>query len=92
MEVKEIERAVIAKPVASRPSCSNFRTFTDLLTDSATVSNCHEIIDAPIRPKTLRLPQPAAAASVPCPRVIDSSNQQLSLSRYCYLLSESKSF
>uniref|UniRef100_A0A1J3EKX4 WRKY transcription factor 44 n=1 Tax=Noccaea caerulescens TaxID=107243 RepID=A0A1J3EKX4_NOCCA len=68
MEVKESERAVIAKPVASRPSCSNFMTFTELLTDSATVSNCHEIIDAPIRPKTLRFQQPAAAASVPCPR------------------------
>ncbi|KAL0710856.1 hypothetical protein Bca4012_017834 [Brassica carinata] len=64
MEVKESERVVIAKPVASRPSCSSIRTFADLLTDSVTVSP-HETVDASIiRPKTLRFKQPAAAASV----------------------------
>lgn len=72
MEVKDGERVVIAKPVASRPSSSpSFRTFTELLTDSVTVSpqsNCHEIVDAAIRPKTLRFNQPVAA-SVSCPRV-----------------------
>ncbi|CAH2058923.1 unnamed protein product [Thlaspi arvense] len=76
MEVKESERVVIAKPVASRPSCSSFRTFTELLTDSATVSpqsNCHEIVDAAIRPKTLRFNQPAAAA-VSCPRAKENGN------------------
>ncbi|XP_024003891.1 WRKY transcription factor 44 isoform X2 [Eutrema salsugineum] len=71
MEVKESERVVIAKPVASRPSCSSFRTFTELLTDSVTVSpqsNCHDTVDAAIRPKTLRFKQPAAPVS--SPRVI----------------------
>jgi len=72
MEVNDGERVVIAKPVASRPSSSSgFRTFTELLTDSVTVSpqtTCHEIVDAAIRPKTLRFNQPVAA-SVSCPRV-----------------------
>ncbi|KAL1209988.1 WRKY transcription factor 44 [Cardamine amara subsp. amara] len=71
MEVKDGERVLIAKPVASRPSCSSFRTFTELLTDSVTLSpllDSHEmIVDAPIRPKTLRFQQPAAAL-VSCPR------------------------
>ncbi|KAG7569490.1 WRKY domain [Arabidopsis thaliana x Arabidopsis arenosa] len=71
MEVKDGERVVIAKPVASRPSSSpSFRTFTELLTDSVTVSpqsKCHEIVGAAIRPKTLRFNQPVAA-SVSCPR------------------------
>ncbi|KAJ4867210.1 WRKY transcription factor 44 [Raphanus sativus] len=62
MEVKESERVVIAKPKASRPSCSSIRTFTDLLTDSVTVSP-HEAVDvAAIRPKTLRFKQPAVAS------------------------------
>ncbi|CAH8391916.1 unnamed protein product [Eruca vesicaria subsp. sativa] len=69
MEVKESERVVvIAKPVASRPSCSSIRTFTDLFsTDSVTVSP-HETLDAVIRPKTLRFKQPVVAA-VSCPKV-----------------------
>ncbi|KAJ4891814.1 WRKY transcription factor 44 [Raphanus sativus] len=68
MEVNESERKVIAKPVASRPSCSSVRTFTELIPDSVTLfpqSNCH---DASIRPDPLRFKQPAAA-SVPSPKV-----------------------
>ncbi|XP_010516987.1 PREDICTED: WRKY transcription factor 44 isoform X2 [Camelina sativa] len=72
MEVKEVDRVIIAKPVASRPSSSSsFRNFTELLTDSVTVSpqsNCNDIVDAAIRPKTLRFNQPVAA-SVSYPRV-----------------------
>ncbi|VVB11048.1 unnamed protein product [Arabis nemorensis] len=70
MEVKESERAVISKPVASRPSFSSFRTFNELLTDSVNVSpqsNCHEVVDAAVRPKTLRF-QPPVAATVSNPR------------------------
>jgi hypothetical protein len=90
MEVNDGERVVIAKPVASRPSSSSgFRTFTELLTDSVTVSpqtTCHEIVDAAIRPKTLRFNQPVAA-SVSCPRV----SSCLFNSSHCYLLSASSS-
>lgn len=73
--MKESERKVVAKPVASRPSCSSVRTFTDLLADSVTVSpqsNCHETVDASIIPKTERFKQPASA-SVSSPRVIHLS-------------------
>lgn len=69
MEVNESERKVIAKPVASRPSCSSVRTFTELIPDSVTLfpqSNCH---DASIRPDPLKKP---AAASVPSPKVNSS--------------------
>lgn len=72
MDVKERERKLIVKPVASRPSCSSVRTITELMTDSVTVSpqsNCHETVDASIRPKTERFKQPASA-SVSSPRVI----------------------
>lgn len=71
MEVNESERKVIAKPVASRPSYSSVRTFTELIPDSVTLfpqSNCH---DASIRPDPLRFKQPAAA-SVPSPKVNSS--------------------
>lgn len=88
MEVKEGERVVIAKPVASRPSSSSsFRTFTELLTDSVTVSpqsNCHDILDAAIRPKTLRFNQPVAA-SVSCPLVLSCPFN----SWHCHLLHHS---
>ncbi|KAF8101839.1 hypothetical protein N665_0201s0152 [Sinapis alba] len=76
MEVKESERKVIAKPMASRPSCSIVRTFTELMTDSVTQSpqsNCHETVDASIRPNTLRFKQPAAA-SFSSPRVEGNGN------------------
>ncbi|CAG7874366.1 unnamed protein product [Brassica rapa] len=77
MDVKESERKVVAKPVASRPSCSSVRTFTDLLADSVTVSpqsNCHETVDASIIiPKTERFKQPASA-SVSSPRVEGSGD------------------
>ncbi|XP_022574913.2 WRKY transcription factor 44 isoform X2 [Brassica napus] len=76
MDVKESERNVVAKPVASRPSCSSVRTFTDLLADSVTVSpqsNCHETVDASIIPKTERFKQPASA-SVSSPRVEGSGD------------------
>lgn len=88
MEVKESERVVIAKPIASRPSCSSIRTFTDLLTDSVTISP-HEAVDvAAIRPKTLRFKQPAVA-SVSYPPVIHLTTYTCLFLAIVMLLSES---
>ncbi|KAG5553795.1 hypothetical protein RHGRI_011612 [Rhododendron griersonianum] len=58
MEVNEAERIVIAKPVPSRPTCSNFRSFSDLLAgaiDSSPSNECSKTAVTAIRPKTLRL-------------------------------------
>ncbi|XWS59738.1 hypothetical protein CRYUN_Cryun08bG0147500 [Craigia yunnanensis] len=38
MEVKEAERIVIAKPVASRPTCSSFKSFSELLSGAINAS------------------------------------------------------
>ncbi|KAM7531784.1 hypothetical protein LguiB_035194 [Lonicera macranthoides] len=57
MEVKEAERTVIAKPVASRPNCSTFKSFSELLAGaiSGSPSNvCAENAVSAIRPKTVR--------------------------------------
>ncbi|KAJ9184212.1 hypothetical protein P3X46_003960 [Hevea brasiliensis] len=70
MEIKEAERVVIAKPVASRPTCSNFRSFSELLEGSINGSPpnvCSETTVAAIRPKTVRfkpMVSRAPAASV----------------------------
>lgn len=57
MDIKEAERVVIAKPVASRPTCSSFKSFTELLTGAieASPSNVSSETAVPaIRPKTVR--------------------------------------
>ncbi|KAH1039465.1 hypothetical protein J1N35_041208 [Gossypium stocksii] len=57
MEVKEAERIVIAKPVASRPTCSSFKSFSELLAGAINASPpnaCSETIVPAIRPKTVR--------------------------------------
>ncbi|KAJ6756008.1 WRKY TRANSCRIPTION FACTOR PROTEIN 1-RELATED [Salix purpurea] len=57
MEIKESERVVIAKPVASRPSCSTFISFSELLAGAINASpsnDCSETAVAAIRPKTVR--------------------------------------
>ncbi|XP_044472826.1 WRKY transcription factor 44-like [Mangifera indica] len=57
MDVKEAERVVIAKPVPSRPICSTFGTFSELLAgaiNAAPPSVCPETTVVPIRPKTVR--------------------------------------
>nr|DAD26023.1 TPA_asm: hypothetical protein HUJ06_027491 [Nelumbo nucifera] len=57
MEVKDPERMVIAKPVASRPSCSSFRSFSELLAGAINASPpgaYTETVVAAIRPKTVR--------------------------------------
>lgn len=57
MDIKEAERVVIAKPVASRPTCSTFRSFSELLAGaingSPAIASSHATVSA-IRPKTVR--------------------------------------
>lgn len=67
MEVKEAEKIVIAKPVPSRPTRSNFKSFSDLLTSAinASPSNpCHEAPVTAIRPRTVRFKPPVNHALV----------------------------
>ncbi|XVF07993.1 hypothetical protein REPUB_Repub06bG0186900 [Reevesia pubescens] len=55
MEVKEAARMVIAKPVASRPTCSSFKSFSELLAGAINVSPPNACSKNPaIRPKTVR--------------------------------------
>ncbi|XP_050228981.2 WRKY transcription factor 44 isoform X2 [Mercurialis annua] len=70
MEINEAGRVVIAKPVASRPSCSNLRSVSELLAGvNGSPSNmCSGTTFAAIRPKTVRFKQmvnrdPAASIS-----------------------------
>lgn len=58
MEIKEADRVVIAKPVASRPTCSTFKSFSELLAGAINASPpkaCSETAVAAIRPKTVRV-------------------------------------
>ncbi|XVF76535.1 hypothetical protein PTKIN_Ptkin13bG0273400 [Pterospermum kingtungense] len=58
MEVKEAERIVIAKPVASRPTCSSFNSFSDLVAgavDASPPNASPETAVPAIRPKTAEL-------------------------------------
>nr|QGQ64054.1 WRKY transcription factor 31 [Santalum album] len=67
MEVTEAERVVIAKPVASRPTCSGFRSFSELLAGAITASPSNPYSDTAvpaIRPKTVRFKPTAARAPV----------------------------
>ncbi|XP_028776012.1 WRKY transcription factor 44 isoform X2 [Neltuma alba] len=57
MDVKEAERVVVAKPVASRPSCPPLRSFSELLAGAINASPSPESSQATvsaIRPKTVR--------------------------------------
>ncbi|KAI3705355.1 hypothetical protein L1987_75591 [Smallanthus sonchifolius] len=54
MNVKEAERTVIAKPVASRPTISDFRSFSELIAGATNGSPSSEPTIAAIRPKTVR--------------------------------------
>ncbi|KAE8651028.1 WRKY transcription factor 44-like isoform X1 [Cucumis sativus] len=57
MDNKATERVVIARPVASRPTCSSFKSFSDILTcafDTSPPNMSSETRVAAIRPKTVR--------------------------------------
>lgn len=82
MEIKEAEGALIAKPVASRPSSSSFRSFSELLAgviNAAPSNRNNEVAVAAIRPKTVRFKPsvnrapPSPAALMVAPPVISTS-------------------
>ncbi|XLT00415.1 hypothetical protein HN51_049766, partial [Arachis hypogaea] len=56
MNIDEAERVVVAKPVASRPNCSTFRSFSKLLAGAINVSSpqieSSQATVSTIRPKT----------------------------------------
>ncbi|EEF37166.1 WRKY transcription factor 44 [Ricinus communis] len=82
MEINEAERVVIAKPVASRPTCSNFRSFSELLAGAINGSPpnvCSETTVAAIRPKTVRFKPMINCA----PAVSISSQADLSGTALC---------
>lgn len=54
MEFQEAEMTVIAKPVASRPTVSNFRSFSELLAGATNGPPLLEPTITAIRPKTVR--------------------------------------
>ncbi|CAI9273338.1 unnamed protein product [Lactuca saligna] len=54
MEVKEAKRTIIAKPIASRPTISNFGSFSDILPGAINISPSTEPTVTAIRPKTVR--------------------------------------
>ncbi|KAI4300212.1 hypothetical protein L6164_033612 [Bauhinia variegata] len=68
MDVKEAERVVVAKPVASRPSGSTFRSFSELLAgainDEPPPLETSPTTVAAIRPKTARF-KPATNRTAP---------------------------
>ncbi|XP_028091906.1 WRKY transcription factor 44-like isoform X2 [Camellia sinensis] len=67
MEVKEAERIVIAKPVPSKPTCSNFGSFSDLLAgaiNSSPTKARPETAVTAIRPKTVRFKPATTRAPV----------------------------
>ncbi|XVF55396.1 hypothetical protein PTKIN_Ptkin06aG0033200 [Pterospermum kingtungense] len=77
MEVKEAERIVIAKPVASRPTCSRFKSFSELLAAAINASPpnaCSKNAVPAIRPKTVRFKPTANRA----PSALISSKKELS--------------
>lgn len=58
MEVNKTEKIAIARPVASRPRCPIYKSFSELLADAVDISstNVHsEMAITAIRPKTVRL-------------------------------------
>lgn len=73
MDNKAAERVVIAKPVASRPTCSSFKSFADILACAFNTSppkTSSETMVSAIRPKTARFKLKDNPA--PSPRVISS--------------------
>ncbi|KAK7280186.1 hypothetical protein RJT34_25248 [Clitoria ternatea] len=61
MDIEEAERVVITKPVASKPTCSTFKSFSELLAgainSSPAIASSQTTVSA-IRPKTVRFKPP----------------------------------
>lgn len=53
MDIEETERVVVAKPIASRPNCSTYKSFSELLAGAIDASPPQTTVSA-IRPKTVR--------------------------------------
>lgn len=57
MDIEEAERVVVAKPIASRPTCSTYNSFSELLAGAVnatpSIASSQTTISA-IRPKTVR--------------------------------------
>jgi hypothetical protein len=57
MDIEEVERVIVAKPVASRPKCTTYKSFSELLAgainDTPPIVSSQTTISA-IRPKTVR--------------------------------------
>lgn len=94
MEIKEAaaEMIVIAKPVASKPSCSTFRTFSELLAgvindSSPPRTSFSDTAVAAIRPKTVRVTKPAVtmthlSAGAGCSQSLSQVRNMFNLSVY----------
>lgn len=95
MEVKEVDRVVIAKPVASRPTCSSFKSFSQLLAgaidDSPSPANgCSEMAVTAIKPKTVRVKPAINHSSVDMISQAEASGAGAGSYEYVYKL-ENKS-
>nr|GMC57518.1 WRKY transcription factor 44 [Ipomoea batatas]GMC72609.1 WRKY transcription factor 44 [Ipomoea batatas] len=59
MEIKEVKKIAVAKPVATRPTCSAYTPFSELLSgaiNGSSTGGCSQTaVIAAIRPKTVRL-------------------------------------
>ncbi|KAD5961793.1 hypothetical protein R6Q59_014664 [Mikania micrantha] len=64
MNIKDAERTFIAKPVATRPTISHFRSFSDHIADSINGSPSSEPTVTAIRPKTIRFKPATSSPSV----------------------------
>ncbi|XP_022145626.1 WRKY transcription factor 44-like isoform X2 [Momordica charantia] len=83
MDNKAAERVVIAKPVASRPTCSSFKSFSDILASAFGTSPPHtasESMVAAVRPKTVRFKLKDDPAPPPKAKVSGTSSYNLSIS------------
>ncbi|OVA18208.1 DNA-binding WRKY [Macleaya cordata] len=85
MELKDTDkRKIIAKPVASRPSCSKFQSFSALLTGAINTSppaSSSETAVAAIRPKTVRLKPSESWAST---GIVSSQGEASGTAAVCY--------
>lgn len=81
MDIQELEWVVVAKPVASRPTCSSFKSFLELLAgainDSPPTASSQATTVSAIRPKTVRFKP--AMNHCPTPGFISSQVNELSV-------------
>nr|XP_043632785.1 WRKY transcription factor 44 [Erigeron canadensis] len=89
-EEAELIRPVISKPVASRPTVSNFRSFSaEIVPDVAVNVSAYSSVNA-IRPKTVRFKQPLKISSPPPVEMFVDSSQadELGATQASHLLAD----